>query len=224
MGDHAVHVATALMGVRGGEQPTVLGPYPDSPQAELPGRSRDVLLEGDRDPLTEPRPHLLVVSQGLRDPWRDEDVEDHEAAHGVAGEAEERGPPPCPEEWRASGPEPHPPEGDLTLFLHDLANEVPLAHADASAGQDGVTVCKGVQRCPQLVKRVVGGLVPHGLATHGLDQRRERVGVRLVDLPRLQSQPRLDQLVARRQDGDPWPLNDSDGPMPHGPSQGYARR
>ena len=85
VGDHAVHVATALMGVRGGEQSTVLGPYPDSPQAELPGRTGDVLLEGDRDPLTDLRPHLLVVSQGLRDPRRDEDVEDHEAAHGVAG-------------------------------------------------------------------------------------------------------------------------------------------
>ena len=85
MGDHAVHVATALMGVRGGEQSTVLGPYPDSPQTELPGGTGDVFLEGDRDPLTDLRPHLLVVSQGLRDPRRDEDVEDHEAAYGVAG-------------------------------------------------------------------------------------------------------------------------------------------
>ena len=85
MGDHAVHVAAALMGVRGGEQSTVLGPYPDPPQAELPGRSGDVLLEDDRDPPTEPRAHLLVVPQGLRDPRCDEDVEDHEAAHGVAG-------------------------------------------------------------------------------------------------------------------------------------------
>ena len=67
-------------------------------------------------------------------------MEDYEAANWVTWEAEKRCFIPCTEQWRAAWSEPHPPEGEIALLLHDLANEIPFPHANSSASQYGIAV------------------------------------------------------------------------------------
>ena len=171
MSHHTVDVATTLMGVHASCHAFFAGLYSDSPHAEFLRCAFDAFSKLDSDSVSEGGAVLRVSLHTMRKPRGDERDEHHVAADGIPWEAEEGRSLPGPEEGGAAGPDHHPPESDLSVLFHQATDEVPISHADPTAGEDCVALARGaVESRAQPVYGVVNDVVADRLTAHPLNQ------------------------------------------------------